>query len=233
MKPQFSLIVVILSAFGAISAARAAGIDGKWAAEFDTQVGVQKYVFEFRAEGEKLTGKATWWRMEIRCDPFIEGKIADGTVTFVELMTFQDMDVPIAYTGKLAGDELRFTRVVGDFATEDFVAKRVVAEAAAAPTPTLAASPTHLIASGPFQPAWDSLSAHYQFPEWFRDAKFGIWAHWSAQCVPEQGDWYARNMYIQGMPQYDYHVAHYGPPSSSASWRSTISGRRRTGIRRS
>ena len=65
---------------------------------------------------------------------------------------------------------------------------------------------------GPFQPNWDSLK-QYTTPDWFRDAKFGIWAHWSAQCVPEQGDWYARQMYRQGQPQYDYHVAHYGHPS--------------------
>jgi alpha-L-fucosidase len=74
-------------------------------------------------------------------------------------------------------------------------------------------SSKHQIASGPFQPTWESLAKNYQCPEWFRDAKFGIWAHWSAQCVPEQGDWYARNMYIQGTPQYNYHVAHYGHPS--------------------
>ena len=49
--------------------------------------------------------------------------------------------------------------------------------------------------SGPFRPNWESLRA-YRFPDWFRDAKFGIWAHWSPQCVPEQGDWYARGMYI-------------------------------------
>ena len=65
---------------------------------------------------------------------------------------------------------------------------------------------------GPFKPNWDSLK-QYTTPDWFRDAKFGIWAHWSAQCVPEQGDWYARQMYRQGQPQYDYHVAHYGHPS--------------------
>ena len=65
---------------------------------------------------------------------------------------------------------------------------------------------------GPFQPNWDSLK-QYTTPDWFRDAKFGIWAHWSAQCVPEQGDWYARQMYRQGQPQNDYHVAHYGHPS--------------------
>jgi len=63
-----------------------------------------------------------------------------------------------------------------------------------------------------FQPTWDSL-AQYRAPEWFRDAKFGIWAHWSAQCVPEQGDWYARLMYQQGEPAYEYHVKHYGHPS--------------------
>lgn len=68
------------------------------------------------------------------------------------------------------------------------------------------------IAPGPFQPNWQSLK-QYRCPQWFRDAKFGIWAHWTAQCVPEQGDWYARNMYIQGSPQYNYHVAHYGHPS--------------------
>ena len=67
-------------------------------------------------------------------------------------------------------------------------------------------------ATGPFEATWESLAA-YRTPEWFRDAKFGIWAHWSAQCVPEQGDWYARRMYLQGDPVYDYHVKHYGHPS--------------------
>ena len=69
------------------------------------------------------------------------------------------------------------------------------------------------IARGPFEPTWDSLVAQYKCPEWFRDAKFGIWAHWTAQCVPEQGDWYARQMYIQGDPDYDFHVRTYGHPS--------------------
>jgi alpha-L-fucosidase len=63
-----------------------------------------------------------------------------------------------------------------------------------------------------FQPNWESL-AQYVIPEWFRDAKFGIWAHWSAQCVPEQGDWYARLMYQQGEPAYEHHLKHYGHPS--------------------
>ncbi|HYS45443.1 MAG TPA: alpha-L-fucosidase [Rhizomicrobium sp.] len=69
------------------------------------------------------------------------------------------------------------------------------------------------IAPGPFQPDWDSLKAQYRAPDWFRDAKFGIWAHWSAQCVPEAGDWYARQMYIQGHKQYQHHLEHYGHPA--------------------
>ena len=69
------------------------------------------------------------------------------------------------------------------------------------------------IARGPFKPTWESLAQTYRVPEWFRDAKFGIWAHWSAQCVPEQGDWYARRMYLQGDSAYDYHVKTYGHPS--------------------
>ena len=69
-------------------------------------------------------------------------------------------------------------------------------------------------AAGPFQPTWDSL-AQYQTPEWFRDAKFGIWAHWGPQCQPGQGDWYARNMYEEGTHQYNSHLAQYGHPSKS------------------
>lgn len=63
-----------------------------------------------------------------------------------------------------------------------------------------------------FLPNWDSLS-NYSTPDWFRDAKFGIWAHWGPQCVPENGDWYARNMYIEGHPQYEFHRKNYGHPS--------------------
>jgi alpha-L-fucosidase len=65
---------------------------------------------------------------------------------------------------------------------------------------------------GPYKPTWDSL-LQYEAPEWYQDAKFGVWAHWSPQCVPEAGDWYARNMYMEGSDQYKYQLAHYGPPS--------------------
>lgn len=72
--------------------------------------------------------------------------------------------------------------------------------------------PDPRIQSGPFKGSRESLRA-YSVPDWFRDAKFGIWAHWGPQSATEYGDWYARNMYIQGERQYKYHVEHYGHPS--------------------
>ncbi len=82
------------------------------------------------------------------------------------------------------------------------------------PVPPGGASASRQLAPGPFQPTWQSLS-HYEAPDWFRDAKFGIWAHWSAQCVPETGDWYARHMYIQGHRDYEHHVKTYGHPTTT------------------
>jgi alpha-L-fucosidase len=79
------------------------------------------------------------------------------------------------------------------------------------PSPVLNLSP---IAQGPFQPTWNSLT-NYQTPDWFRDAKFGIWAHWGPQCEPEEGDWYARNMYIPSQADYKLHLAEYGHPSTN------------------
>jgi alpha-L-fucosidase len=63
-----------------------------------------------------------------------------------------------------------------------------------------------------FEPTWESLK-QYRCPEWFRNAKFGIWSHWGPQGAPMEGDWYARNMYIQGTRQYDFHLKTYGHPS--------------------
>lgn len=63
---------------------------------------------------------------------------------------------------------------------------------------------------GKFSPTWESLS-QYEVPEWFRNAKFGIWAHWGPQCQPEAGDWYGRGMYEEGGAAYKWHLEHYGP----------------------
>ena len=75
---------------------------------------------------------------------------------------------------------------------------------------TAAADPSERIAAD-----WSSLAEHFRVPDWFRDAKFGIWAHWGPQCQPEFGDWYGRLMYVQGHPAYDHHRANYGHPSET------------------
>ena len=68
------------------------------------------------------------------------------------------------------------------------------------------------VADGKFAPTWQSLQ-QYKTPEWFQNAKFGIWAHWGPQCQPEQGDWFGRHMYNEGSEQYKWFVEHYGHPS--------------------
>ena len=66
--------------------------------------------------------------------------------------------------------------------------------------------------TGKYEPTWQSLETH-QTPEWFRNAKFGIWAHWGAQCVEGSGDWMARELYMEGHRKANFHREHYGHPS--------------------
>ena len=68
------------------------------------------------------------------------------------------------------------------------------------------------VGPGPWAPTVESLSS-WECPEWFRDAKFGIWAHWGPQCAPEDGDWYARHMYVEGSGQYQYNIDTRDHPS--------------------
>jgi len=74
--------------------------------------------------------------------------------------------------------------------------------------------PLPAIAAGPFQGTLASLT-NYHCPDWFRDAKFGMWAHWGPQAVPMAGDWYAKKLYVQGQSDYQHHLAHYGHPSTN------------------
>ena len=76
------------------------------------------------------------------------------------------------------------------------------------------AAPLPAIAPGPFKGSRESLSA-YHMPDWFADAKLGMWNHWGPQSAAEYGDWYARRMYVQGEPQYQHHLEHYGHPSKT------------------
>jgi hypothetical protein len=119
----------LLAAATCMSAAMATAgdVDGKWKAEFDSPVGVQKYLFDLKADGETVTGKAHFERMGQEGDVALtEGKLSGDQVTFVEPMEMPGMpSMRIEYTGKVAGDEIDFTRKVGDFGTETLTAKRV------------------------------------------------------------------------------------------------------------
>src|SRR5205085_4451516 len=64
-----------------------------------------------------------------------------------------------------------------------------------------------------YEPTWDSLK-RYEAPEWYRNAKFGIFIHWGVYSVPAFGnEWYPREMYQQGSKAFEHHVKTYGPQS--------------------
>ena len=101
--------------------ALASDINGKWKASFDTQIGEQHYTYQFKADGQKLTGTAT---NDMGSSEIKEGSIKSDNVFFVENLEFDGRAIRIEYSGKISGDEIQFTRKVADFATEDFVAHR-------------------------------------------------------------------------------------------------------------
>lgn len=114
-----------------------ADVTGTWKSEFDSQIGRQKYTFTFKQDGERLTGKADSEIGErTRETGLSEGKVHGDTISFVEMLRFQENEIRITYTGKLAasGNEIQFTREVGEFAREDIVARREQAASAIAPS---------------------------------------------------------------------------------------------------
>jgi hypothetical protein len=116
----FVLIIAFLLA--GVSSAFAAEVSGKWKASFDTQIGVQNYTYTFKVDGVKLSGTA---ESEHGKSALEEGAVSGDSVTFVENLNFQGNSIRIDYKGTIVGDEIKFTRKVGDFATEELVAKRV------------------------------------------------------------------------------------------------------------
>jgi hypothetical protein len=100
----------------------AADITGKWTSEFDSPIGRQRYVYEFKVDGTTLTGTAT--QSERGTTDIKEGKINGDDISFVELVTVEGNELRIEHNGKVAGDEIRFRRKVGDFAEYDIIARR-------------------------------------------------------------------------------------------------------------
>jgi hypothetical protein len=96
---------------------------GTWTATFETQIGPQSYTYVFAVDGTTLTGTAKNSLVETATE-IKDGKIEGDVITFVENLNYQGQDLVITYKGTLAGDEIKFTRMVGEIATEELVAKR-------------------------------------------------------------------------------------------------------------
>lgn len=99
-----------------------ADASGTWTATFETQIGEQSYTYEFEVDGMTLTGMAKSANGE---SEITDGKVDGDTITFVENLNYQGMDLVISYKGTMVSDdEIEFTRMVGEFATEELVAHR-------------------------------------------------------------------------------------------------------------
>jgi hypothetical protein len=117
MKRLTILAVIALAPLAAM-----ADVSGTWTATFDTQIGEQSYTYEFEVDGMMLTGMAKSANGEVE---IAEGKIEGDTITFVENLNYQGMDLVITYTGTIVSDdEIEFTRDVSGIAMEELVAKR-------------------------------------------------------------------------------------------------------------
>lgn len=109
-------------------------VSGTWQAEFDTQIGVQKYTFVLKQEGATLNGRANADINGEKHESVLkEGKVDGDLVSFVETLNFQGNDLRIVYTGKVSAEEMQLTRQVGEFAKEQLVARRVAATASPPP----------------------------------------------------------------------------------------------------
>ena len=124
-QPRLLLVASLL--LGLLSSALpAADITGKWTAEFDTQIGIQKYVYEFKSVDDKLTGTATYDHAFGKGSVALQAITVEGErVSFTESFKADGMDLTITYSGKLTDQEMTLARHVGDFATEQVVAHRV------------------------------------------------------------------------------------------------------------
>jgi len=123
-SPRLFAVAVIAVLLAGSMGATAADITGTWKATFDTQIGTQNYTYQFVVKDKTLTGKIEsdiGGKSEIH-----QGKVDGDQVSFVETFNYQGMDITITYTGKVvSADEIKFTRQVAEFASEELVAKRV------------------------------------------------------------------------------------------------------------
>ena len=142
---------VTLLAFAVFSlSALAADVTGTWKAEFNTQRGLQKYTFTLKQDGTSVAGKANVERDgEKREAELKEGKVGGDTITFVEPLKIEDNELRITYTGKISGNEIKFTRTVGDFGSSEATAKRDGAAPKAEATATQTTSTNASVGNAP------------------------------------------------------------------------------------
>jgi hypothetical protein len=114
--------ILLLAALLLLPAFAADKIDGKWTATYDTQAGSITTTWDLKAEGTKITGKAS---SSFGDRDITEGKIDGNLVSWVEVINTGDVSVRVVCKGTLNGDEIKLTRVVGDVGSNEVVAKRV------------------------------------------------------------------------------------------------------------
>ena len=160
----------------------AADVTGTWKSEFDSQIGLQKYTYTFKQDGTNLSGKANSEIGDQKREAELkEGKVDGDAVSFVEMLNFQDNEIRITYTGKISPtneNEIKFKRAVGDFGTEDIVAKREKAVAAEPANPEAPGArggrPGRGGFGGPIKLGPDDKEAFPKAPAGFDQAREGI-----------------------------------------------------------
>src|ERR1022692_1139294 len=174
MKTMIKLLTLVACPLSLI----AADLNGTGKAEFDTQIGKQKYTFALKQDGTNVTGKANsdvgGDKHEIELKEF---KLDGDTIAFVETLPFQGNEVRITYKGKIAGDEIKFTRQVGEVVTEELTAQRERADLPAATVPRGGGRGQQPIVLGP-----DDKAAFPAAPEGFDKSRDDI-AHGKIETV--------------------------------------------------
>ena len=170
MKTPITILTLAVVSLSAL----AAEVTGTWKAEFDSQIGLQKYTYTLKQDGTNLTGKANSEVNDQKRDAELkEGKVIGDKVSFVEMLNFQGNDIRITYTGTLASNEMKLTREVGTFAKEDITAKRDGAAPQAA-APGQRGQGGRRGFGGPIELGPDDKAAFPPVPEGYDKAREGI-----------------------------------------------------------
>lgn len=125
MMKWTKVLLMVSVALLCLVPALAADISGKWTSVITTGIGEMNYTFDFKVEGEKLTGKAMMSMGSNSSESVLtEGSVKGDAISFVETLKVQGNELRCEYKGKISGDEIRGSRTVGSYGTEEFVAKR-------------------------------------------------------------------------------------------------------------